>query len=240
MAVVIEIENAIKFLRNGLAEIQKISAANDFYDPPLIYLSSGLERLFKVMLCLNFKEKSGRLPNYKELMEGKNGHDIEFLKSKVEKICIPITRPFAQMDFEIITQDEVINQICKILSEYGIRGRYFNLDAILGTEQEFNAKKEWDRIETKVLKDFYGEKKFFKLLAKPQKLHEIYQKSNELIVSKLELFFRAITRQFVFGNFSKDSKVFWFQIEAFSGIEDKHIGETDYSKFENHETIKRN
>ena len=50
MAVVIEIENAIKFLRNGLAEIQKISAANDFYDPPLIYLASGLERLFKEIL----------------------------------------------------------------------------------------------------------------------------------------------------------------------------------------------
>ena len=102
MAVVIEIENAIKFLRNGLAEIQKISAANDFYDPPLIYLAGGLERLFKSMLCLNFKEKNGRLPNYRELMEGKNGHDIEFLKSKVEKICIPISRPFAQMDYEII------------------------------------------------------------------------------------------------------------------------------------------
>ena len=172
-------------------------------------------------------------------MEGKNGHDIEFLKSKVEKICIPISRPFAKMDYEVITQDDVINQICKILSEYGIRGRYFNLDAILGTEQAFNAKKEWERIETKVLKDFYGEKKFYKIFAKPQKLEEIYQKSNELIVSKLELFLRAITRQFVFGNFSKDSKVFWFQIEAFSEIEDNHIGKTDYSKFENNEPIKR-
>ena len=141
---------------------------------------------------------------------------------------------------EIIIQDEVINQICKILSEYGMRGRYFNLDAILGAEQEFDAKKEWERIETKVLKEFYGEKNFFKLLAKPQKLEEIYQKSNELLVSKLELFFRAITRQFIFGNFSKDSKVFWFQIEAFSEIKDNHIGKTNYSKFENYEPIKRN
>src|SRR5660397_93032 len=100
IAVIIEIDNSIKFLRNGLAEIQKISAANDFYDPPLMYLSGGLERLFKTMLCLNFKEKNGRLPNYTELMEGKNGHDIEFLKNKIEKICIPISRPFAQMDYD--------------------------------------------------------------------------------------------------------------------------------------------
>lgn len=239
IAVVIEIENSIKFLRNGLAEIQKISAVNDFYDPPLIYLSGGLERLFKAMLCLNFKEKNRRLPNYKELMQGKNGHDIEFLKSKIEKICIPISRPFTQMDFDIITKDEVINSICKILTKYGKRARYFNLDAILGTEQEFDAKKNWEKIEDAVLMDFYGEKKFFKILEKPQKLEELYKKASELLVSRIELFLRAVTRQFIFGNFSSESSTFLFQIESFSDIEDNQIGKTDYRKFKNHEAIKR-
>lgn len=239
IAVVIEIGNSMKYLRNGLAEIQKISAANDFYDPPLIFLSGGFERLFKTMLCLNFKEKTGRLPNYKELMEGKNGHDIEFLKRKIETICIPISRPFAQMDYDIITKDEVINAICKSLSEYGKKARYFNLDAILGTEQEFDAKNEWERIETKVLKEFYGEKKFFRILGKPQKLEELYKKSNELLVSRIELFLRAITRQFIFGNFSSNSNTFLFEIRSFSDIEDNQIGKTDYRKFQNHESIKR-
>ena len=74
IAVVIEIENSIKYLRNGLAEIQKISAANDFYDPPLIYLSGGLERLFKSMLCLNFKHINGRHPETNEIWNNRNGH----------------------------------------------------------------------------------------------------------------------------------------------------------------------
>ena len=239
IAVVIEIENSIKFLRNGLAEIQKISAANDFYDPPLMFLSGGLERLFKAMLCLNFKEKNGRLPNYKELMEGKNGHDIEFLKNKIEKICIPISRPFAQMDYEIITEDEVINSICESLSEYGKKARYFNLDAILGTEQEFDAKKEWEEIESTILKEYYGKRKFFKILGTIGKLGGVYKKSNELLVSRIELFLRAITRQFIFGNFSSESNTFIFQIESFSGIVDNQIGKTDYRKFKNHEIIKR-
>lgn len=239
IAVVIEIGNSVKYLRNGLAEIQKISAANDFYDPLLMYLSSGFERIFKTMLCLNFKEKAGRLPNYKELMQGNNGHDIEFLKSQVEKICIPVDRPFANMDYDIITKDETINSICKTLSEYGRRARYFNLDAILGTEQEFEAQKEWERIETLILKDFYGERKYFKILSKPQKLDELYSKSNELLVYKIELFLRAITRQFIFGNFSSESKVYLFEIEAFSDIEDNQIGKTDYRKLLNHERIKR-
>lgn len=239
IAVVIEVGNAIKYLRNGLAEIQKINAANDFYDPPLIYLSGGFERLFKSMLCLNFKEINGRLPNPKEIWNYKQGHDIEFLKSKIEKICIRINRPFAFADFEILTEDEVINTICKTLSEYGQKARYFNLDAILGTEQEYDSKKEWEKIETKILIDFYGEKEFYRMLSNPVMLDEIYRKSGELLVSKIELFLRAITRQFIFGEFSSNSKSFLFEIESFTDIEDDQIGKTDYRQLNNHERIKR-
>jgi len=42
------------------------------------------------MLCLNYKEVKDRLPSYKELLNGKNGHDIVYLKSEIEKICIPV------------------------------------------------------------------------------------------------------------------------------------------------------
>jgi len=239
IAVVIEIGNSVKYLRNGLAEIQKISAKNDFYDPPLIYLSGGFERLFKSMICLNFKEKTGRLPNYKELMDGNNGHSIEYLKEKVEKMCIPLELPFAQMDYNIITKDELINEICKTLSEYGQKARYFNLDAILGTEQEYDAKKEWEKIENVVLKEFYGENEFYRLLQDPKKLEILYQKSGELLVSRIELFLRAVTRQFTFGNFSSNSKTFLFEVDSFSDIEDHQIGKTDYRLLQNHESIKR-
>ena len=82
IAVLIEIENSIKYLRNGLSELQKITPTNDFYDPTLLFLSSGLERLFKTMLCLNFKEVNGRLPSRNEIWNHRQGHDIEFLKSE--------------------------------------------------------------------------------------------------------------------------------------------------------------
>jgi hypothetical protein len=239
IAVVIEIENSIKYLRNGLAEIQKVSAVNDFYDPTLIYLSGGLERLFKSMLCLNFKQVNGRLPNPKEIWNYKQGHDIEFLKSEVEKNCIEIERPFAAHDYHLITRNPLLNQICKTLSEYGQRARYFNIDAILGTEQEFDSKKEWERIESIVLKQHYGEKEFYEILGEPTRLGELYLKSSQLLVFQLEQFFRAITRQFIFGNFSEESKSFTFQIETFSQIEDRQLGTTDYRNIQNHERIKR-
>lgn len=239
ISVVIEIENSIKYLRNGLAEIQKISAANDFYDPPLIFLSGGLERLFKSMLCLNFKQINGRLPQTNEIWNNRNGHDIIFLKEKIEKICIPIDLPFTKDDYKIITENEIINKICEVLSAYGSKARYFNIDAILGREQEFDAKNRWEKIETSVLKEYYGERKFYKMIEKPHLLDDIYKKSSQLLVSNIELFLRAITRQFIFGNFSSDSKTYLFQIEAFTDIEDDQIGKTDYKIFEIHESIKR-
>ena len=239
ISVVFEIERAIKYLRLGLAEIQNITAANDFYDPVFIYLSSGLERLFKTMLCLDFKEQNQRLPNTNEIWNNRNGHDIEFLKAKVEQICIPIPRPFAQMDYEIITNNSFIDSICIVLSEFGKKFRYFNLDTILGIEQNFDSKKAWESIETKVSKEIYGEKKFLKLLSKPGNLDKMYSDSNRIMVIRLETFFRALTRQFIFGNFYSDSKTYWFQIDDFCDIDDTQLGETDYRTFKNHEQIKR-
>lgn len=239
IAVLIEIENSIKYLRNGLSELQKITPTNDFYDPLLLFLSSGLERLFKTMLCLNFKELNGRLPLREEIWTYKQGHDIVFLKSQIKKICIPVNRSFALMDYELITNDSLINSICKTLSEFAKRSRYFNMDVILGNEQNFDSKKEWEKLEDKVLINYYGEQEFYKKLGNIDLLEDIYKKGNELLVSKLEQFFRAITRQFIFGNFSSESKKFVYQIESFSMIKEEQIGKTDYRILKNDERIRR-
>lgn len=230
IALIFEIEISIKFLKRGLGEVQKISNKNDFYHPALQFLSSGFERLFKTMLCLNYKENNNKLPSYKELLKSNNGHDIEYLKSEVEKICIPINRPdeSLDMDYDIITNDETINIICKTLSEYGQKSRYFNLDAVLGREQEFDAVKAWEKIEDQMLKQYMGEQIFLKAIQKIIQLESLYKKSNELIVSRLELFLRAITRQFIFGNFSKDAQSLMSEVESFSKIKNKEIGKINY------------
>jgi hypothetical protein len=239
VALHMEVQNAMKYLRSGLAEIQNISAKNDFYDPLLIYLSGGLERLFKTMICLNFQEKNGRLPNYRELLDGNNGHDIVYLKTKVESFSVPVERSFAEMDYDLITNDATINSICVLLREYGIKARYFNLDIVLGTDQDLDSRSEWEKIETSILKEYYGEAKFFELIITQDGLTEVYLKAHELLVSKIELFLRAITRQFIFGQFSSKSKEFMIEVGVFSDIPDEHIGTTDYRDYEPFEFIRR-
>ena len=239
ISLIVEVRTSILYLRIGLGEIQKISGDNDFYHPVMVFLSGGLERLLKTMLCLHFEEVNNRLPNQNEIWNNPKGHDIEFLKGKVEQIVIPIDRNFGLNDYEIITADPLINRICKSLSEYGKHGRYFNLDAILGHAQEFNAQGEWENIETQVLKEFFGEDKYNKLIADPDKLDLIYETSNKILTSKLETFFRALTKQFILGNFSSKSKQFRFEIQDFINIKEEDLGKTDYNSFENHERIKR-
>ena len=173
-----------------------------------MYLSSGLERLFKSMICLNFKEINGRLPNRDELLNKHNGHDIEYFKNKVESFCIPIDRPFAAMDYDVITKDEFINDVCKILSAYGRKARYFNLDAVLGKEQELDAKNEWQGLVASLAEEYYGFDKYWEMLLDGKQIDQLRNKESELVVSRLELFFRAICRQFIFGKFSSESQIF--------------------------------
>ena len=239
ISIVLELERAIKYLRLGLGEIQNISPANDFYDPVFLYLSGGLERLFKTMLCLSFQEQQKRLPNRNEIWNNRNGHDLNQLKSLVEEICIPVSRPFASMDFDIIIKDNFSNQICSTLSAFASRARYFNLDAVLGIDQNFDAKKAWEKMETTIGKEIYRRDHFYLLLADTKQIDKIYTDTNRELVRRLEMFFRALTRQFIFGDFSSESKRFLFEIEPFTDIEDNQLGKTDYREFDIYERIKR-
>ena len=231
ISLVFEIERSVKFLIIGLGEIQRISSKNDFYDPVFIYLSNGLERLFKTMLCLNFKEKYNRLPNSNEVWNNKNGHDLLFLKNEVEKICVETSKSSGSEDFKIIKEDKLINTICKTLSEYGKGSRYFNLDAVLGKKQKFNAIKAWNKLETQLSIEKYGEDNYYEILSDPKNLEKIYSDLNKEFIIRLELFFRALTRQFTLGNFSTDSKIYYFQIKDFVEIRNSELGETDYRTF---------
>ena len=232
-AIVFEVQESIKLLKKGLCEIQKLSLNNDFYTPVFMLLSSGLERLFKIMLCLNFTDKNNRFPNSDEIWKNKNGHDLLFLKSEVGKICKPIDRQFTATDYYVITEEESITKICEILSDYGKKGRYFNIDAILGNEQPFEPYVQWQRlVEAPIGIEMYGEEGYYSRITNgnAQQSAEIINEINEEILVRLEVFFRALCRQFTFRTFSEDSFRFTAYTGFFGDLRDEKLGTTDYSK----------
>jgi len=222
-------ERAIKYLKRGLGEVQRISGANDFYDAPLLYLSGGLERFFKVMLCLRYNELHGRLPATNEAWKKGKGHDLVYLKAMVEGMCIPVTRPFAAMDYDIITKDKYTNTICEILGEFAKKARYFRLDAVLGVEQPYDAEKAWEKLETQLKKEVLGQDEYINLLMQPDKLDDLYEVSNRAIVIRIELFLRALCRQFIFGNFAKESTTYISIVDVFGEIEDEKLAMNNYN-----------
>ncbi len=71
-----ELRIAIGLLKGGLRELQHIDGANDFYHLPLLILSSGFERLMKVIICFHSHETNGSYPPKFPWLEGKHGHDL--------------------------------------------------------------------------------------------------------------------------------------------------------------------
>lgn len=179
------------------------------------------------------------MPNRNEIWKNKNGQDITVLKEKVTKFCIPLSPPFLQDDYDHITRNRFADKVFEILTNYGKRGRYFNLDAVQGIGHDYNSRKEWEKLETLKSKSHYGED-YYKVITQPQKLSEVYKNSTKQIVIEMELFIRALTRQFEYGNFSKKTKVFYFfGMKDFIDLRDEHLGRTNYGRFHNHEFVKR-
>jgi len=110
-----ELNTATSHLQRGLAELQSIDGANDFYHLPLLLLATGLKRLCKVVYCLHCLESAGRFPtSRKEFPAGKNLHDVVELVSWIATTCYSasyLARPVAQDDLRFLTGDPVLQEV---------------------------------------------------------------------------------------------------------------------------------
>lgn len=227
ISIIFEVETAIKLIEKGLFEVNSISGANDFYDPTFMYLSNGIERLLKAMICMEFRERNSRYPNYEEAIGSKkppDGHNLTLLIKKTAKFC---NHGITIEDSRLLNTDKKIKLILSVLSEYGQKARYFNFDIIMGRNPSYDPKAEWGKLETEFMKSS-NKKYFLECIKDPKRLDEHYDQINNIITSKIELFVRALARQFTLGNFSMESKALVSQIRPFLNIQDKDIGNKKY------------
>ena len=98
---------------------------------------------------------------------------------------------------------------------------------IMGRDPSYDPKAEWEKLETELMKS-RNEKYFWECIRDSSRVNELYDQINNIITSKIELFVRALARQFMFGNFSKESKILVYQISSFLKIEDENIGHKKY------------
>jgi len=154
VSLVNELMTAIGLLEHGLAGLQAIDAANDFYQLPLLLLANGSERLCKCVLILKHQVDAMQFPDQATLK--KWGHDVEVLTSLIVEACYPdeyLRKPIAVEDHMFLRSDPLLREVVSCLSHYGSGGRYYDLDVICGVKAAAESPESaWQRFEMSIVK----------------------------------------------------------------------------------------
>jgi len=222
-----ELMTSFKLIKFGLGELQNIGAGNDFYHLPFQLLSSGLERLMKCHICLGFYEVNNKYPDFKSLIEC--GHDLTDLKEKILSDYFKTKGiPALISDKNFLTDDSDLQELIRLLSEFGKLARYHNLNIVTSCKKpSIDVKQLWQDYETSIV---LADSELSNKLGGLEYEKEIRTHVTQSVISKLEKFVRALSRQFTLGRLGKKAQQFSSVYFDFIMLDDNQIGTIDYRK----------
>ena len=207
-----ELHTSRALLRYGFEHLKEVNVSMTMHHVPQQLLASGLERLMKCYIALIYKSRNGSFPNdgYMTMF----GHDLAKLLNKIcECFYSGTRRRLVQRELEFIETDEVLRECVRILSLFGKKGRYFNLDVVSGVAKDLiDPTEEWKDLEYLV-----EDPASFSHSAK--ELFEVhYPRVNARLIKKLERLIRAIALQFTVGDHADPFGMIWDTSATFRGF----------------------
>ena len=221
------LETSHELIKSGFGHLQEIDMTNTFYHLPHQLIASGLERLMECYISLVYDGQHGSYPDKKCMLS--LGHNLEDL---LERICADFyggnARPFVQSEFDFITTDRVLQECIRILSLFGKKGRYYNLDVVTGAvETPIDPKEEWRELESRV-------EDATPFLNDPEALHRDYfPRVHSGLIAKMERLVRAIAMQFTIGDHADQSgRLSQMSVvyTHFRNLRDEQLGTIDYRR----------
>jgi len=230
LALLQELETAIKLLQIGCREVQSVDGANDFYHLAMLTLANGFERFMKVIICLHVLESTGAYPTKLPWPSGKKGHDLLFLLDKVATDCFPqdyVSQiPAAATDIEYLRTSDRLREIVRLLSDFGQAARYYNLDLVMERNPRGDSPDDaWARLETAILQE---DPNWVENFQQDIDLSKSYRKINHAIVSAMERLARALSRLFTLGGLGVQARQFSGTVSPFLMLRDDQLGNTSY------------
>ena len=137
-------------------------------------------------------------------------------------------RPWIQRELEFITTDPVLRECIRILSLFGQKARYYNLDVVSGVANPpIDPKDEWTALESAV-------EDATPFLSDQEALHrDYYPRVHSRLIGKMERLVRAVAMQFTLGGHT-DKNGTIRQLSSvyaeFRNIRDEALGTTDYRR----------
>ncbi|SCZ08590.1 hypothetical protein SAMN03080606_04134 [Alkaliphilus peptidifermentans DSM 18978] len=131
----------VRLYHSSITQIRKANyATKGIYYQAFICLSTGLERIGKICLILDYYINSnGEFPDLSYVKKN-IGHDIKLIYE--QSIAIAEKR---SIDFNFMKDlnGEIHQDILKILSDFAKGDRYSNINIIVGCEQKSDSIKRW-------------------------------------------------------------------------------------------------
>ncbi len=220
-----ELDLSVSVIKHGLAILQRSSAAQTRYFLFMLTLSTGIERLMKVLLCLHSLDSQGSFRSEQELKSFR--HNLVRLKDEVVDKCFnaeSLRRPAVREDLDFIQNDALMNEVLETLSDFAMRDRYIYMDGI----NDPNADREWldtrwDRVERMTM----PEDASLSMVAEGR-LDEYISYANRCIVICLERFLRALARTVTLSGLSADASSLGTGVWDFLMKHDEDLGQTEY------------
>ena len=227
-----EVRTSIKLIEAGLAHLQRIDGANDFYHLPMLLLANGFERLTKTIICLHHLPETGSYPTRKIFPTGRKGHDLVALLDDIISRCFGpdyLKRPAASDDVEYLRADAQLRKLVHLLSNFGQAARYYHLDVVLGEDHETDSPEQtWQQLEMEVLQEKGAD--WFDRLRAPANFSGIYGDITQDLVIRFEKFARALVRLFTIGDLGDEAKRHTGTIGPFLYLMDRDLGKRNYSQ----------
>lgn len=227
LCILEELETSLDLLKSGFGHLQEIDMGNTFYHLPHQLMASGFERFMKCYICLVHHGRTGSYPDAAFMKS--LGHDLENLLDTICKNYYGgMKRPFIRNEYTFISTDPVLGECIRILSLFGKKGRYYNLDIVAGAAQTpIDPRSEWRALESSVEDPV-------PFISNPELMYRnYYPRVHSKLISKMERLIRAIALQFTLGDhFEQGGELRrTSSVSAdFRNLDDEELGRNDYRR----------
>jgi hypothetical protein len=225
-----ELLTAMRLLKTGLRELNRMDGSTDFFHLPILLLSSGFERMMKTVICCHHLETSGDYPTRAVFPKGRRGHDLVLLLNHITRDCFSDAYlgriPAAQTDITFLRTDPKLSGIVQILSDFGQSARYYNLNVVLGeADPGPSPDDEWQRLEMEVLKE---DPSWMRRIGNPRESDAIHSQINTALTVQCEKLARSLARLFTIGGLGSQAKQISPHTHHFLSLMDDQLGKSDY------------
>jgi len=228
-----EIRIGFHCIKLGIIEFNKFGPTTIELFIPLLLLSTGFERLLKILYCFDYYNMNGNFPTKKELKN--KGHGLVTLTEHFLNVCEKTdiyNKASARInDIKFLKENTDFKKLLTILSNFAEnQNRYYNLDCITGQNNIYSTDSP-ERLISKFLNEVIQRKQDIVefALKPPYKTQIIYETFNPYIIELLQRFLRILCYGFTQGAFGNLARQYSAnQLNDFLDIRDENLSKINF------------